>query len=139
MPKHYSILIKEVIAKSWFKTEPGSYVFASIKNLDRLGPKHLMTINENNGITVVTLEENLTNVDVIERNQETWRILTIRCGNPFYCVGFVATIATAMAEAGIDITITSSFQNDLVMVAQRDLKAAIGVLLRLGFEQRELQ
>jgi hypothetical protein len=41
-----------------------------------------------------------------------------------------------MAEEGIDIVITSSFSNDLIMVMDKDLDQAIEILGKMGFEKK---
>jgi hypothetical protein len=98
--------------------------------------KHLMIVRDGQEITVVTREENLSLLGSYEANNEKWRLLNIRCGNPFYCPGFIATITTGMAEEGIDIVITSSFSNDLIMVMEKDLDQAVEILRNMGFEKK---
>jgi hypothetical protein len=68
-------------------------------------------------------------------NKEQWKLVNIRCGNPFYCVGFIAFITDALAIAGIDIVIISGFSTDLILVMQQDLERAVEVLVGIGFRQ----
>ena len=86
-------------------------------------------------ITVVTDSRNLPLMGEYERNAENWKLLNIRCGKPFYCVGFLAAIAQQMASYGIDIVMTSTFSNDHVLVKEEEAEMAIGLLCDLGFSK----
>lgn len=127
--------LKEVIQASWFRVHEGNYIYTSVKEL-RFPEKHLMIINDGSEITIVTLEENLPLLGDYQANKEKWKLLNIRCGNPFYCSGFIAYITGALAENGIDIVITSSYSNDLVMVMEKDLEASIEILVEIGFMRK---
>lgn len=127
--------LSEVIKASWFSLEPGVYVYCRVQEVDH-PEKHLMIVRDGQEITVVTREENLSLLGSYEANNEKWHLLNIRCGNPFYCPGFIATITTGMAEEGIDIVITSSFSNDLIMVMEKDLDQAVEILRNMGFEKK---
>ena len=124
--------LSEVIKASWFSLEAGVYVYCRVQEVNH-PEKHLMIVRDGEEITVVTREENLSLLGSYEANNEKWRLLNIRCGNPFYCPGFIATITTGMAEEGIDIVITSSFSNDLVMVMEKDLEQGTNILKEMGF------
>lgn len=132
----YTHAIREVIAASWFTLDPSVYAYARVAAV-AVPERHLMVIRDCDETTVVTAEENLPALGPHERNPERWRLLNIRCGRPFYCVGFIASIADAMARAGIDIVVTSAFTNDLVLVMEKDLDAALAVLVGIGFRRRE--
>ncbi|MEO8770715.1 MAG: ACT domain-containing protein [Ferruginibacter sp.] len=129
--------LSEVIKLSWFTVEDGAYIYTSVKEIKH-PEKHLMLINDGKEITVVTLEENLPLLGAYEANKDKWRLINIRCGNPFYCSGFIAHITNALAAKGIDIVLTSSFSNDLVMVMERDLEVSVGTLVEIGFVRKEL-
>lgn len=127
--------LKEVIKVSWFIITKERYVYTSVKKIS-YPEKHLMIINDGHELTIVTEENNLHLLGEYEANKERWRLLNVRCGNPFYCVGFIAYITNALAEHGIDIVITSSYSNDLILVMDKDLNASIKVLTEIGFEQK---
>lgn len=128
--------LKEVIKASWFTNSAERYVYTSVKEI-RHPEKHLMLINDGKEITIVTNEDNLSLLGEYESNKERWRLLNVRCGNPFYCVGFIAYITNALAEQGIDIVITSSFSNDLILVMEKDFEASIQILTKIGFEHKQ--
>ncbi|MFT3908382.1 MAG: ACT domain-containing protein [Ferruginibacter sp.] len=133
--KENSEKLQEIIRASWFIVEDGAYIYTSVKEITTPG-KHLMIINDGKEITIVTREENLPLPGTYEANKDKWRLLNIRCGNPFYCSGFIAYITGALAAKGIDIVITSSFSNDLVMVMEKDLDVSVDTLIEIGFVQR---
>jgi hypothetical protein len=122
-----------VIQASWFTIDSGTYVYASVKEVH--DPEmHLMIIRDGYEITVVTEMDNLPLAGEYLLNKEKWKMLNIRCGSPFYCVGFIAYITDVLAVEGIDIVITSSFSNDLVMVMEENLANAIAILQSAGFK-----
>lgn len=127
--------LKEVIKLSWFIVEEGAYIYTSVREIKH-PEKHLMLINDGKEITIVTLEENLSLLGEYEANKDKWRLINIRCGNPFYCSGFIAYITNALAAKGIDIVLTSSFSNDLVMVMEKDLDESVKTLVEIGFEKK---
>ena len=83
--------------------------------------------------TVVTTEELLGDVDVIEMNKDRWLLLAIDCANPFYCVGFIAKISAALSGAGLDILVVSTFSCDWVFVKEEESSRAADILERTGF------
>ncbi|MCD6068232.1 MAG: hypothetical protein K0S33_3058 [Bacteroidetes bacterium] len=132
----YQKSIKEVIAASEFVSEPAIYRYYLVRSYMQAAA-HLKIIHNRSEITVVTSEENEHLLEVLEANPEKWRLLRVRCGKPFYCVGFIAGITHALAEAGIDITIASTFEYDLLLVQEENLQKAIICLKELGFRYSE--
>ena len=128
--------LKEVIRQSWFTIDPGTYVYTRVSEV-KDPTKHLIVTRDSDEITVVTDQKNLPGLGDYERNAENWKLLNIRCGNPFYCVGFLAAIASQTAKHGLDITMTSTFTNDYIMAQEQDLEKCIDLLLSLGFSQRK--
>ena len=132
--KDYRKKLAPVIAASWFTIDKGTYVYASVAEV-KDPAKHLMVIRDGQEITIVTEMNNLPLSGNYQLNKEHWKMLNIRCGNPFYCVGFIAYITDVLAVEGIDIVITSSFSNDLVLVMEADLEKAVTLLSDAGFQQ----
>ncbi len=129
---YYKDSLIEVIKASWFRIEDGTYIYTRVKKVQH-PEKHLLVIHDRDEITVVTEEKNLPGLGAYESNKEKWKLVNIRCGKPFYCVGFIAYITDALAGEGIDIVITSSFSNDLVLVMENDLQKTIEILIAKGF------
>ncbi|MCP9749686.1 ACT domain-containing protein [Ferruginibacter sp. HRS2-29] len=132
---NYKQELAPVIAASWFTLDPGTYVYTSAEKVND-PEKHLLVVRDGIEITVVTDISNLPMEGNYKENKERWKLLNIRCGSPFYCVGFIAYITDTLAVAGIDIVITSSFSNDLILVMDKDLERAIMLLKEAGFGHR---
>ena len=130
--------LKAVIQSSWFTIENGLYVYAKVTNV-HTPEKHLIVTRDSDEITVVTKTSNLSELGDYERNPDNWVLLNIKCGNPFYCEGFLAAIASAFASKGIDITLTSTYTNDYLMVQEDNIDKAISLLKNIGFKQNEVR
>ena len=89
--------------------------------------------------TVVTDIKNLKYLGDYERNAENWKLINIRCGNPFYCVGFLAAISSQTALNGLDITMTSTYTNDYVMCKEEELEQCTNLLISLGFSHKSVR
>ena len=130
--------LKKVIQTSWFTIENGLYVYAKVTNV-HTPEKHLIVTRDSDEITVVTKTSNLADLGDYERNPDNWVLLNIKCGNPFYCEGFLAAIASAFASKGIDITLTSTYTNDYVMVQQKNIDKATSLLKNIRFKQKDVR
>lgn len=120
-----------MIADSSFRFA-GTYLFASVRAIAH--PElHLMITRDGMETTVVTKPEHLHDLDVIDVNRDRWLLLAIDCANPFYCVGFIARISTALSGAGLDILVVSTFSCDWIFVKEDDGPRAADLLRALGF------
>lgn len=124
--------LSKVIKASWFTVEKGVYVYTKVSEV--LNPeKHLIITRDSDEITVVTKSSNLQGLGAYERNLDNWILLNIKCGNPFYCEGFLASIASMFASEKMDITLTSTYTNDYLMIQEHNKDRAITLLISLGF------
>lgn len=129
---------QQVISGSDFYIEPD--IFYYVAALDVKTPElHRLICRDDKEITVVTTEAGLTDLTIQSQNQEQWRLLVINCANPFYCVGFLQSISSAMTAAGLDILLISTFSRDYVFVAQQHLAQAVVILQNIGFVKQERQ
>lgn len=129
----YQLKIKEVFKLSEFSIDAAVYKYYLVSKYNE-PDKHLMIINNVSEITVVTKTENANLLTILDENKENWRLLNIKCGKPFYCVGFLAAISAAIAEEGIDITITSTFEYDFIFVQENFLEEVSGIIQSLGIK-----
>jgi hypothetical protein len=127
--------IQEVIACSTFIVDPTVYKYYLVAAY-RQPEAHLQVIHNGSEITVITKESNAGLLDILQTNPEQWRLLNIRCGSPFYCQGFIAAVSSALAAEKIDLTITSTFEYDLVFVQQEKLERAVECLKEIGFQYK---
>jgi hypothetical protein len=85
--------------------------------------------------TVVTKEEHLGDLEVLDLNADRWLLLAIDCASPFYCVGFIARISAVLSGAGMDILVVSTFSCDWVFVKEEDGPRAATLLRAEGFRE----
>ena len=128
--------LQEVINCSWFTIDEGTYAYTKVTEIKNV-KKHLIITQDSDETTVVTDIKNLKDLGDYERNAENWKLINIRCGNPFYCVGFLAAISSQTALNGLDITMTSTYTNDYIMCKQEELNKCTNLLVSLGFSQRD--
>lgn len=127
--------LQEVIDCSWFTIDEGTYAYTKVTEIKNV-KKHLIITQDSDEITVVTDIKNLNDLGDYERNAENWKLINIRCGNPFYCVGFLAAISSQTALNGLDITMTSTYTNDYIMCKEEELEQCASILISLGFSRK---
>lgn len=71
------------IAASTFEIQKGRYVYAKVSEVPSLSNHFLMT-RDAHEITVVTREENLDSLKIIERNKESYTLIALNVSMPFY-------------------------------------------------------
>ena len=66
------------------------------------------------------------------RCEKGWRCLGIQGPFPFSAIGVLASIAVPLAEAGVSLFATSTFDTDYILVREPDLERAVAALLDAG-------
>ena len=130
--------LQEVIDCSWFTIDEGTFAYTKVRKIKNV-KNHLIITQDSDEITVVTDIKNLKDLGDYERNAENWKLINIRCGNPFYCVGFLAAISSQTALNGLDITMTSTYTNDYVMCKEEELEQCTSLLISLGFSHKSVR
>ncbi len=125
--------IQSVIRRSTFRFG-GTYAWVRASEVRNPG-KHLIVTRDEKETTVVTLAENLGDVDTIEMNPDRWLLLSVHCANPFYCAGFISIISAPLAAAGIDILVVSTFSSDWFFVKESEGERAAAILESVGLER----
>ncbi len=126
---------QQVIAQSDFYLETDYFCVVQARYV-ATPQLHRLICHDEKEITVITTEALLYDVDILDRNKEQWCLFVINCAKPFYCVGFLTAIASAMTNAGLDILLTSTFSRDLVFVPQQHSAKAQQLLIQLGFRRQ---
>jgi hypothetical protein len=85
-------------------------------------------------ITVVTREDKIGDLDLIERNKESYALIALKVAVPFYSVGFLSTVSNSIAREGMDILIVSTYSKDYIMMKDDCLESAVNILKELGFK-----
>ena len=127
--------LQEIIKLSSFTVVDGQFVYVKVATVPNIS-NHLMVAQDNDEITVVTREENLRELNIIERNKDEYALIALNVSVPFYSVGFLATVSSAIANAGMDILIISTYSKDYILIRADELYAAKEILLSLGFKQK---
>ena len=127
--------LRKIIKASTFDIQNGRYAYVKVKSAPSLGDHFLIT-QDADEITVVTREENLYQLDVVEKNKDFYALIALNVSVPFYSVGFLATVSDAIAKEGMNILIVSSYSKDYILVKEYFRDKAAAVLLGLGFVKK---
>lgn len=126
--------VKKIIEKSTFRVEEGKFVYAKVSKAPNIG-NHFMVSKDADEITVVTKEENLSELDFEERNKDFYRLIALNVSLPFYSIGFLATVSRTIAKEGMNILVISTYSKDYILVKDDRLEDARETLLKLGFKE----
>lgn len=126
--------VKKIIESSSFVVHEGKFVYTKVRTAPPID-EHFLVSKDADEITVVTKEENLTRLDVIERNKDDYSLIELKVSVPFYSVGFLAAVSSAIAKEGMNILIVSTYSKDYVMVRVEHTEKAVRTLLDLGFSK----
>lgn len=102
---------------------------------DHRRPAAFATIRDETETSVV-----IDDVDAIDASEtgSGWKRLTFDLELPFELVGFLAAVATELADADISVVGRSSYSTDQVLVKESDLDGAVLQLEGLGCTVTEL-
>jgi hypothetical protein len=94
-------------------------------------PNAFANIIDKTETTVILEEDHVQDEDVIDIEHD-WKILTFDMHLPFGLVGFLATVASVLADKEIPIIAISAYSTDHILVKQSDLAQAKATLENLG-------
>lgn len=126
--------IDKIIKQSSFTVHRGRYIYAKVSKAPAIA-NHFLVSKDKNEITVVTKEENLKELDLIEKNKDFYSLIELKVSVPFYAIGFLATVSNAIAEEGMNILFVSTYSKEYALVRIEHADKAIKKLLSLGFKQ----
>jgi hypothetical protein len=126
--------LKTIISQSNFEIIPGSFIYTKVGTIP--SGTHFLISQDEDEITVVTKQEELQNLDLIERNKDNYTLIALNVSVPFYSVGFLALVSSAIADAGMNILIVSTYSKDYIMVREDKSDEGQAVLLKLGFNKK---
>ena len=89
------------------------------------------TVDDGRETTHVVAERRLADVPAVDC-EPGWRLLTFDAVLPFELVGFLAVVATALAENDVSIFALSAYSTDHLLVRQDDLETALETLSARG-------
>ena len=94
-------------------------------------PGAFATIQDETETTVVLNQDDVDTVDASEV-EPGWKRLTFEMDLPFELVGFLSTVASALAEVDISVFVISTYSTDHVFIKEDELDAAVLRLKNLG-------
>lgn len=127
--------VEDIIRQSTFEVQRGVFVYVKVKSVPESG-NHFMVSKDKDEITVVTKVENLNSLDLIERNKEDYKLIALNVSMPFYAVGFLATVSSAIAKRGMNLLIISTYSKDYILIKKEKLEDAHQALMDLGFKEK---
>lgn len=127
--------IKKIIQESTFEIQGGRFVYVKALKAPSV-EGHFMVSKDDDEITVITKEENLSGLTLAERNKDFYRLIALNVSIPFYAVGFLAAVSQAIAKDGMNILIVSTYSKDYILIKDEKVEDARNVLLKLGFNER---
>lgn len=118
----------ELLADGSVTVRAGTYAVVKSR---RPYPDAFASIDDGTELTVISRSGEYDPDDAIAV-EDGWKLLSFDMVLPFDVVGFLARVASALAEAGVSIFAVSAYSTDHVLVSADDLDAAIGCLEDLG-------
>ena len=111
--------------------QDGAYVFASVKNIDRIKRSDtICEFEEAEGRTVVLSQENADKYGLTYDFVAAW--ITLKIHSALEAVGLTAAFATALGEHNISCNVIAGYYHDHIFVAQADKEKAMTVLQNLS-------
>ena len=107
---------------------PEKYAVCKVKNIVE---NAFAVVQDKQEITIIIEAEKIPKESVLEV-ETGWKIITFDMVLPFELVGFLAIIATKLAEINVSIFAISAFSTDHVLVKETDLDKTIQQLKGLG-------
>ncbi|MDS0294546.1 ACT domain-containing protein [Halogeometricum luteum] len=89
------------------------------------------TVDDGREVTQVLREERLDEVETLAA-EPGWALLTFDATLPFELVGFLARVASTLAEEDIPVFALSAYSTDHVLVRRADAESALAALSDLG-------
>lgn len=133
----YADSAKQVICDSFFEIFPDIYIYAKVGAVPSCPADHFMVTADLDEYTVVTKSDNLSQLLLIERNKDDYRLISLNVSVPFYSVGFLAVVADAFAQGGMNILMVSTYSKDYLLVRADLIYQAEQILLTMGFKPKE--
>jgi hypothetical protein len=100
--------------------------FAIMKS-KRLYPHAFVNIIDKTEITVIFEETHVCEEDIIDI-EYNWKLFTFNMQLPLDLVGFLATVARALADKHIPIIVISAYSTDHILVKHDDITEAKATL-----------
>lgn len=122
--------LQEIISTSEVVVHPGRYAYLKCQEVPQ--GEHFLVSRDVDEITVVTEEEKVSEVPHTEITR-WFKLFEIRVSTPFEGKGFLAKIASVIAEQDLNILLVSTYSKDYALVREEGAEKAIAALQAIGF------
>ncbi len=126
--------IKDILAETTFRRVPGVFIYAKLEKAPPDVEQHFLVSKDEDEVTVVTKLENYEGLGAKERNKDDYSLFELRVAVPFYAVGFLASVTSAIASKGANILVISTYSKDYILVRTEHTQLAAEVLNGLGMK-----
>jgi ribosomal protein S18 acetylase RimI-like enzyme len=112
------------------RLNPGSYVFTTVPGAAPKGADAVVTVREDEGLTVVLPRERADDLGLRYGYLAAWITLEVR--SALDAVGLTAAVSGALAAAGISANVVAGVHHDHVFVPPHAAETALTILRGLG-------
>lgn len=123
--------LNTVIQHSTVSILAGRYAMVKVISVSEK-TKYFMKSDDGEEITLVIEEQNLADNDYIDI-QKWFKLIQIAVAIPFFAIGFLASITSAIAMININVLVISTFSNDYLLIREHDISHVLIALEKLGF------
>ena len=126
--------IWEMLKKSTYTILDKKYVYVTVANEPAIS-NHFMISKDADEITVVTEEANLSSLEVLKKNENLWRLVSINMSIPFMA-GSLVTVNAACAKQGLNNLIISTYSIDYILIKDSQIEKVREVLQTFGIQEK---
>ncbi|MGP4004394.1 ACT domain-containing protein [Streptomyces sp. 8N706] len=108
------------------RLNPGRYVFATVREEPPAGVRPVVTVLEDEGLTLVARQEEADAAGLPYEYVAGW--ITLRVHSALDAVGLTAAVATELARAGISCNVVAGFHHDHLFVPHERVTQAVELL-----------
>jgi hypothetical protein len=123
--------LSETIRNSPVRVVPGRYAVVKCAGVPA-GFSYFMVARDADEITVIAEESEVLELQALEV-ENGYTLLEIKVAAPFQGVGFLATVSGAIAAAGLNMLIVSTYSKDYILLKEETATLGIQALSSAGF------
>lgn len=126
--------LQKMFQKSSYSISSRKYIYTKISKepSSLIIKKCFMISRDSDEITAIIEKKYLGNLEIIEKNENLWRLISLNLETPFMA-GTLAAVNSACAERGLNNLIVSTYSKDYIVVKDSQLQKICLVLQSLGF------
>jgi hypothetical protein len=121
--------LQDIIARSPVRVQPGRYSVARCASAP--AGEFFMVSRDADEVTVIAEEGRLPS-EVLEV-QGGYRLIELAIATPFEGVGFLAAASRAVAGAGLNVLIVSTYSKDYLLLKEESVAEGLAALAAAGF------